>query len=364
MKILIISNYKDAYNSVRPEGEIFIGLQKLGFQMTIMTQKEAPFVRKFIKAGIPIIDFQPAKKISRTAIRTIRKELIRGQYDILHSFNSKAISNGNFAAIGLPVKVLAYRGVIGGSAWYAPNSYLKHFHPRVDAITAVSKSVQWYLQKQLFWNKQKVYQFYKGQNLTWYEKIPLADLQEIGIPKEAFVITCIANNRKWKGIKYLIQSAKFLPSNLPIHFILIGRKMDTNENVALLQSSPYKNHFHLTGYRNDVLSILAASDIYIQPSNKNREGLGKAILEAMSLGIPPIVTNTGGPPEFVEHEISGMIIPPKNPKIIAKTIERLFHQSDLVINLGEAAKKVISNKMSLTQSISTLKKIYESVVNS
>ncbi|MFK7979743.1 MAG: glycosyltransferase family 4 protein [Saprospiraceae bacterium] len=361
MKILIISNYKDAYNSVRPEGEIFIGLQKLGFQLTIMTQADAPFVDNFRKAGIPIIDFHPTKKISRKAILFIRQALKKGQYDILHLFNSKAISNGNFAAIGLPVKVLAYRGVIGGSAWYAPNSYLKHLHPRVDGITAVSKSVQTYLQQQLFWHKQKVSQFYKGQNLTWYQGIQPANLQELGIPKDAFVVTCIANNRTWKGIKYLIQAAQYLALNLPIHFLLIGRKMDTSQNLQLIQSSPYSTHFHLVGYRNDVLQLLAASDVYIQPSNKNREGLGKAILEAMSLGIPPIVTNSGGPKEFVEHQVSGLVVPTKNPKAIAQSIQQLFDNESFRTTLGNGAKKVIAGKMSLEASVLALKQIYETI---
>ncbi len=364
MKILIISNYKDAYNSVRPEGALFIGLQKLGFQLTIMTQADAPFVPNFRKAGIAIINFQPTKKISPKAIQFIRTTLKKGKYDILHLFNSKAISNGNFAAIGLPVKVLVYRGVIGGSAWYAPNSYLKHLHPRVDAITAVSKSVQQYLQQQLFWNKQKVSQFYKGQNLAWYQDIQPANLKEFGIPKDAFVITCIANNRTWKGIKYLIQSANYLPADLPIHFLLIGRKMDTKENLTFIKSSPYSTHFHLAGYRNDALQLLAASDGYIQPSNKNREGLGKAILEAMSLGIPPIVTNSGGPPEYVTHGESGLVIPTKNPKAIAQAVFQLFDTELFRLQLGKGARAVIAGKMSLEESVLALKEIYEQVIQS
>ena len=360
MKILIISNYKDAINSVRPEGELFIGLQKLGFQLTIMTQANAPFVANFKKAGIRIIDFHPTKKISLSAIQVIRKELKTEQYDILHLFNSKAISNGNFAAIGFPLKVLVYRGVIGGSPWYSPNSYLKHLHPRVDGITAVSIAVQRYLQKQIFWNSQKVSQFYKGQNLAWYERIRPADLREFNIPKNAFVITCIANNRTWKGIKYLIQSAQYLPPNLPIHFLLIGRKMNTQENLALIKASPYSTQFHLSGYRNDALTLLAASSAYIQPSNKNREGLGKAILEAMSLGIPPIVTDSGGPPEYIVHGISGLIVPTKNPKAIADFILQLLNNEYFRIKLGKGAKQVIGDKMSLEKSISALHEIYKS----
>ena len=361
MKILIISNYKDAYNSVRPEGALFIGLQKLGFQLTIMTQANAPFVVNFKKAGIQIINFHPTKKVSPSAIQFIRKELKAGNYDILHLFNSKAISNGNFAAIGLPVKVLVYRGVIGGSDWYAPNSYLKHLHPRVDGITAVSLAVQKYLQQQLFWNPQKVTQFYKGQSLAWYEGIQPVNLTELGVPKNAFVVTCIANNRKWKGIKYLIQATQYLVPNLPIHFLLIGRKMDTKANLKLIEQSPYSTHFHLVGYRNDVLELLAASSVYIQPSNKNKEGLGKAILEAMSLGIPPIVTDSGGPPEFVEHGISGLVVPTKHPKAIAESIQKLFEKESFRVKLAEGAKQVISHKMSLEKSIAALQKIYKEI---
>lgn len=364
MKTLIISNYKDAYNSVRPEGEIFIGLQQLGFQITVMTQADAPFVKKFRKAGIQIIDFHPTKKISRTAIQFIRKELKKGQYDILHLFNSKAISNGNFAAMGLPVKVLAYRGVIGGSAWYAPNSYLKHLHPRIDGITAVSVAVQQYLQQQLFSNQAKVTQFYKGQNLDWYKNISMANLSQFGIPNAAFVVSCIANNRTWKGIHYLIESARYLPPQLPIHFLLIGRKMDTAKNLALIKESPYAKNFHLAGYRTDVLKLLTASNVYIQPSNKDREGLGKAILEAMSLAIPPIVTDSGGPPEFVEHGVSGLVVPSKNPQAIAQAIQQLFEQTSFRLQLGKGAKEVIANKMSTQNSIIALKKIYEKVINS
>lgn len=358
MKVLVISNYQDAINSVRPEGEILIGLKKMGFDITLMTQKQAAFIEQFEKAGISVIDFHPTKKISWSTIQFIRKELKAGQYDILHAFNSKAISNGNFAAIGLPVKVLAYRGVIGGSHWLNPNAYLKHLHPRIDGITAVSKAVQSYLQQQIWWNPKKVKQFYKGQNLEWYQSIQPLPKSAFSLRNEDFIVTCIANNRKWKGIRYLIEASKYLPLNLPIHFLLIGRKMDTDENLKLINQSPYINNFHLLGYRDDIPSILATSQVYVQPSNKNKEGLGKAILEAMSLGVPPIVTNSGGPIEFVENQISGLVVPQKNHKAIGDAILQLFQNESLRVKLGENAKTVIREKMSIDASILALKEIY------
>lgn len=363
MKVLIISNYKDAFNSVRPEGELFIGLQKAGLDLTIMTQRAAEFIPHFLKAGIRIIDFHPTKKLSRSAIQLIRKELKNGQYDILHLFNSKAISNGNFAAIGLPVKVLVYRGVVGGSAWYNPNAYLKHLHPRVDGITTVSKAIQCYLKQQIWWNPQKVKQFYKGQNIKWYQSISPIPLTKLGLPKNSFIVTTIANNRRLKGIRFLIQAANFLPPNLPIYFLLVGRNMDTSENLHLIQKNAYRDNFHLMGYRSDVLPILAASQVYVQPTLANKEGLGKAILEAMSLGVPPIVTNTGGPPEYVTNGQSGFVIPSSNAASIATSILQLYENESYRKKLGQRAKRVIEGKMSLKNSIKSLIEIYQGFIN-
>ena len=362
MKILIISNYNDAINSVRPEGETFIGLQNRGYSITIMTRTSGTYIEELLEAGIRIIDFHPVKKWSWSTIKFIRQELIKGEYQVLYLFNSKAITNGNFAAIGLPVKVIAYRGVIGGSSWLNPNAYLKHLHPRVDGIMTVSKAVQHYLKKQIWWNPTKVKQYYKGQNLSWYKEIQPINLSDLELPLNAFVVTCIANNRRCKGIRYLIESSYFLPPNLPIYFLLIGRKMDTTENLQLIKKSPYATQFHLLGHRQDVCEILASSQVYVQPSLKNKEGLGKAILEAMSLGVPPIVTNSGGPIEYVDHEISGLVVPPKNAKEIADNIWKLYQNEPFRLSLGKGAKLAIQDKMNIEQSIVDLHEILQDIV--
>jgi len=139
--------------------------------------------------------------------------------------------------------------------------------------------------------------------------------------------------------------------------------MDTAENLTLINRSPYPNNFHLLGHRKDVLAILAASKIYVQPSLKNKEGLGKAILEAQSLGIPPIVTDTGGPPEFVIDGESGLTVPPKNSQAIAKNIVQLYNNEPLRIQLGQGAQSIIRGPMNITQSAKQLHQIYQVFIN-
>src|SRR5690606_25640277 len=62
----------------------------------------------------------------------------------------------------------------------------------------------------------KLVTIYKGHDLDWYRAEPL-DLSIIGVPRGAFVVTCVANVRPRKGIPVLIRSAEHLPAGLPIH---------------------------------------------------------------------------------------------------------------------------------------------------
>ena len=55
MKILVCSSYRDAWNSVRPEEEIFIGIAKRGHSVTVMTQRDAEYADRFIENGVEVL---------------------------------------------------------------------------------------------------------------------------------------------------------------------------------------------------------------------------------------------------------------------------------------------------------------------
>ena len=237
MKLLIISSYKDTWNSVRPEAEIFIGLAKLGVDVTLMTEGDAEYVPRFKENGVKIIDFHPRKKFQWSAIKRIRAELKHGQYDALYMFNNKAITNGLFAAIGLPVKTISYRGQTGNIYWYDPTSYLTHLHPRLDAIICVANAVRDDLYKHSRLPKNRITTVYKGHSLDWYQDQP-ADLSEFGIPEGAFVVGCVANDRPRKGLPVLLQASHILPKDKEIYFLLVGSGMDSDAIQALIKQSP------------------------------------------------------------------------------------------------------------------------------
>jgi L-malate glycosyltransferase len=153
MKILVLTSTDSSFNSLRPEAEMFIGFASQGHTVTIATQAESEYGRVFKKSGIRVIDCHPRKKLCLRTMRQIRSELKNNAYDILYLTNSKAIPNGAFAAIGLNVKVITYRGTTGGLYRHDPSAYLTHLHPRIDGIVCVSEAVRADVAKRLWRNR-------------------------------------------------------------------------------------------------------------------------------------------------------------------------------------------------------------------
>ncbi len=360
INVLVISNYNN-YHAVRPDAEIFIGLTSLGFNVHVMTFQEAQYIPNFEAAGVRVIPYHPEKKFDKKAVQKIRSYILEHNIHILHLGNSRSIINGIRAARGLSVKVVLYRGHTGDVHWYDPTAYLKFLHPRVDAIVCNSSSVKEFLDKQWFFDASKTHVITKGHDVSWYKDITPVDRSAVGVPEHAILISCVANNRKVKGITYLLEAMRLLPPDLPIHLVLVGRNMDAEENLAIIDQMVHKERVHVLGFRKDALRIVAASDIFVLTSIGG-ESLTKAVVEAMILGKAPVITDIGGHKELVVHEKNGLLFPPKDPQALADALLHLYHHPTLIEQYGMAARKHVEEKLSHGETVRKYKALYEGLV--
>ncbi|MEZ9875782.1 glycosyltransferase family 4 protein [Vibrio breoganii] len=341
MKILVASSYKHAWNSVRPEAELFIELQNRGHSITILTQKNIEYKSKFEAAGIKVIECYPSKKICIKTIKIYRKELISDNYDIFYAFNSKTIPNAAFASIGTKVKLITYRGTTGGLYRHDPSAYLTHLHPRIDGIICVSKAVEKDVKKRVWKNKSNIVTIYKGQSTSWYTQPP-ANREDFVADKNAILGICAAHVRPSKGIPILLEAMKLLNCS-SFHLILVGSGFEPY--LEKLEGSSVKKNIHFLGHRDDVPSLMAMADIQIQPSISG-EGLPRTIIEAMANATTSIVTTTGGSPELVDNERTGYIVPVNNSHEISDAIEKFINNPLLIKEFGKRAKHKLENEFS------------------
>lgn len=362
LKLLVISNYRPTHTA-RPEAEIMLGLAKRGMEVTIMTYGDAEYVPVFKKAGIRVIDFYPKEKFDRGQRKFIRQELKKGNYDVMHLFTGRAMYNGIPAARGLRVKVVLYRGYEGHIHWYDPTAYLKFLNPRVDAILCNSEGVAEYVNRQMVFVKNKTVTINKGHRLEWYDDVEAASPAELGLPTDGFYCVCAANNRKMKGIPYLLEAFKYIPENLNIHLLLLGKDMDTEENLAIVKAAGKENRVHFLGWRQDSLRIVKMANTFVL-SSLYGESITKSVLEGMSMGTPAIITDIPGNREMIEDGKSGYVVPKKHPKLMASAILKMARKHGRSEEMGQAAKARIKSRFTSQHSIEGYEKFYHELAQS
>jgi glycosyltransferase involved in cell wall biosynthesis len=347
----------------RPTMEAFIGMHRAGIEITTICPADHPNLGLLADAGVPTLDLRLNRNFDRRDITRLREELVRGRYHIMHTFNSRALTNGLRACKGLPVKVIAYRGIVGNLSFLDPMSWMRYLNPRIDRIVCVCEAIrQWFLNMQpaiLRMPAERPVTIHKGHKLEWYADAPV-DLTQFGIPEDAFVIGCTAAYRPRKGIEYLIDALGMLPDDIPAHLLLIGR-MDSDKLTRKIRSSPAADRIHRSGHRTDAPAVTAACAVFSLPSIK-REGLARAIIEAMAYRVPSVVTNCGGSPELVVDGECGYVVPTRDARSLADAFEKLYRDPDLCRRMGEAARERIDTEFRNEMTVQKTIALYEELV--
>jgi glycosyltransferase involved in cell wall biosynthesis len=347
IKVLCVTEGGD-----RPTVATFIGLRRAGVDLSVVCPRSKENYDILSDAGVPVIDIPFRKRFDTAATRRLRDELQRRRYDILHVFNNKALQNGLVASRGLNNKIVAYRGIVGNVSFFDPISWRRFLNPRIDLIICVADAIRdFFLQMRpafLRIPEERLVTIYKGHSLDWYTDEP-ADLTEINIPKEAFVVGCVANIRPRKGIEYLVDAMADLPEEWQVHLVLVG-DMDAKSLDRRIAASPAVKRIHRTGVRKDAPAVAAACDVFVLPSLR-REGLARSLIEAMAYGVAPIVTDCGGSPELVIDGVSGLVVPVRDSHSINKAIRRLFENPELRERLGRAARRRIAEDFRIEDTI-------------
>lgn len=112
-----------------------------------------------------------------------------------------------------------------------------------------------------------------------------------------------------KGQEFIIAAARELAGSHPdVQFMLVGGGEDEAMLRAAAAGLP---NLEFTGFVENVGDYLAASDVFILPSN--REGIGSILFDAMEQGLPVVASRVGGVPDIVHHQENGLLIDPASP---------------------------------------------------
>ncbi len=165
-----------------------------------------------------------------------------------------------------------------------------------------------------------------------------------------------------KGVADFVEAARILRGKA--EFLLAGAPDPGNPNSvteAELRGWDAEGVVSWQGPVKDVAGLLAGVHIFCLPSTY-REGLPKAVLEAMAAGKPVVTTDIPGCREAVVDGETGFLVPPGNPLALAEALERLISSPELRARLGAAGRRRVEENFSDTIICAATLKVYEDLV--
>jgi glycosyltransferase involved in cell wall biosynthesis len=343
----------------------FIEMRDQGIDIKVLTWPDTFQHQMLEDAGVPTIPYVLRGKISREGIGVIRRELMQKRYDVLHMLDKRGTMNGLWASKGIDVRLIAYRGIIGNISYWDPQSWLYLLNPRLERIICVCEAIRQYLlglgMPGLRLRRDVPVTVHKGHNPDWYSP-PFENLGQFGIPDGTFVVACTARGVPRKGVPVLLEAINRLPPGLDMHFLLAGTAMDNPLHQRLVSENQYRDNIHLHGFLKRMPWIIPNCHISVLPSLR-REGLPRAIIEAMIGGAVPIVTNSGGSPELVEDGKSGFVVPPGEWQPIRDRILELYNDRELHATMSEAAKARIRQDFTVEKTARETIAVYRELVD-
>lgn len=161
--------------------------------------------------------------------------------------------------------------------------------------------------------------------------------QELGIPEDAPLVGTVANFRASKGHRILLDAAVRVRRAVPnVRFLLVGRGPLESDIRRRVRNLGLDRTVVFAGARDDAPRLAGAFDVFALSSVY--EGLAIALIEAMALGRPAVVTRVGGLTEVVEHGKQALVVNPADPEALADAIVTLLQDADLRRQLGEAGR--------------------------
>lgn len=182
-------------------------------------------------------------------------------------------------------------------------------------------------------------------------------------PANAFVIGICARLEPCKGHRDFLRAAqKLLQISSGYRFLIVGGGSMESELKQLCRDMGISSYVHFTGFAEDVIPYWNVMDCHVNCS-LGTETSSLALSEAMSLGIPSVVSDYGGNPYMVRHGVNGLVYPVGRYDILARLLYRLSSDTVQYRLLSRGAEERFQRELNaerMTRQTETLyRKLYE-----
>jgi glycosyltransferase involved in cell wall biosynthesis len=315
-------------------------LRELGDEPIVATLRPGWMTERVRALGLPVWIAPQRPGFDFAWVLRFARELRRARVDVLHTHEFAMNSFGSAAALFARIPAVS---TIHGRHWVADRprrAFAYRMLRRLGVpIVAVSEDLAGFLEQGLKIPRERLELIHNGIPLP-PETAPAeraarsaAARSALGIPADRSLVVAVGNLYPVKDHASLLRALAQLPG---ARVAIAGRGDQEKALRGLAAVLGVSDRVHLLGLRDDVDTVLAAADVFAQPSLS--EGLPLAVLEAMAHGLPVVATRVGGIPEAVIDGQTGFLVAPGDPAALAAALARALETGDRGNSFGSAGR--------------------------
>ena len=350
------------------------------YDAEVISLSDGPAVRRLRAADVTVhVVDEPD---DAAALAAVVELLSQRPPEIVHNHMYRAEVIGTRAALALAERGLPRPFIVStihSSRIRGPQdrAIVRRLTPSMDRLIAVSRAI---IAKLVSEGRTAapVEVIYNGVDLKKYEYTDACCTlpEEYGFPEGTPLVGVVARLEPEKGHRTLLEAWPLVLERVPNARLLIigegsqraaledqaeqmnllGEHCSDDRCVGTRRARPDASVL-FTGLRDDVPAVTAALDVAVLPSYREAQGL--ALLEAMALRRPVVATAVGGVPEMVEHEQTGLLVPPRDPVALGAAIARVLTDHPLADMLARAGHDFVHAHFSLDEMVRAVSSIYD-----
>lgn len=339
------------------------GLRALGHETMLVAHPEGELRRRAPQDThlVPLaprfeIDFHAAWKLARI-IRAFKPALLHAHDP--HGVALAALALG-FTMPWPPPAIVASRRV---DFRLAGNSLSRAKYRHVDRFICASAAIGRILAAGGI-DAARIVTVHEGVDLRHVADAPPVSIHEtFWLPRGAPIVLNVAALVPHKGQRYLVEAFAEVVRVVPdARLVILGQGELHDSLVKQVHHLALDKHVLLPGFRTDVLSLMKTADIFVMSSVM--EGLGTSLLDAMACARPIVATDTGGIPEVVVHEETGLLVPPRDADSLADALVTLLKDDSRALQYGAAGYERVHHRFSVDHMVQDTLAVYEALIAS
>jgi len=320
---------------------------------------------EFTKLGVKVVDFSANTRWPWEQYQRIRDYVSKHNICLIHTHTPRTILAVALAlGIASPVHHLATKHILfrrddrrWGSAFLLLDC-LSLYLPEV--LVAVSETMHRQIASLPGLKRKRILTI---RNAIDFEKYQAPEerngcREEFGLAPDQVVIGYAGRIAQAKKIDLLVRAySNILAVHPEARLIIVGEGEQKPSLEMLAKRLGISQAVIWAGFRTDIPRLLAAMDIFVQPSSN--EGLSLSLLEAMAAGKPVIATNVGGTAEVVSNGQAGLLIPPHSLPALQSAMLQLLDNPQLRSRLAEEAGAIVYQEFQVARMMENYRHLYE-----